>query len=75
MLVLEELQVGNLVASESVDDLILGQEVADLGGGLLEVLQLLNNLLSLLVVLLGSILDTVELAVQSRDVIGHVCVL
>lgn len=40
MLVLEELQVGNLVTSESVDDLVLGQEIGDLGGGLLVVLQL-----------------------------------
>ena len=40
VLVLKELQVGNLVTSESVDDLILSQKVGDLGGGLLVVLQL-----------------------------------
>lgn len=75
MLVLEKLQVGNLVASESVDNLVLGQKIRNLGRGLLVLLQLRKNLLSLLGVLGRGFLDTVVLAVERSDVVGHVGIL
>lgn len=75
VLVLEKLQVGHLVAAEAVDDLILGQEVGNRSRGLLVLLQLGDDLLALLDVLGGGVLDAVELAVHVGDVVGHVGVL
>lgn len=75
VLVLQELQVGDLVAPQAVDNLILGQEVGDLSGGLLVLLQLGKHLLALLGVLGGRVGDAVQLAVERGDVVGHVGVL
>lgn len=75
MLVLEELQVGHLVASESVDDLVLGEQIGNLGRGLLVLFQLGQHLLSFLGVLRGGFLDSVKFAIERCDVVGHVRVL
>lgn len=75
VLVLEKLQVGNLVASQAVDDLILGQEIGNLSRGLLVLLQLRQHILSLLGVLGGSVSHTVEVAVHGSDVVSHIGVL
>lgn len=75
MLVLEELQVGNLVTSESIDNLVLRQEVGNLGRSLLVLLQLCQHILSLLGVLGWWVGNAVKFAVKAGDVVGHVCVL
>lgn len=75
VLVLEKLQVGNLIASQAIDDLVLGQEVRNLLCLLLVLVQLRKHILSLLGVLGGRLSHAVEIAVQSRHVVGHVGVL
>jgi hypothetical protein len=75
VLVLQKLQVGNFVASKTVDDLVLRQKIGNLGSGLLIFLQLCQNLLSLLGVLGRGLRNAVQLAVQGRDVVGHIGVL
>lgn len=75
MRVLQELQVGNLVAPQPVDNVVLRQELGNLRRRLLVLLQLRQDLLSLLGVLGRGVGDAVEVAVQRRHVIGHVGVL
>lgn len=72
VLVLEKLQVGHLVASQSVDDLVLGKEVCNLLRRLLVLVQLCQHILSLLGVLGRGLSHSVQLAVQRRYVVCHV---
>lgn len=75
VLIFQKFQVSHLVASEAVDDLILGQKVGNRRSRLLIAAQLGDNLFSLLDVLGGGLLNTMELAVHVCDVIRHVGVL
>lgn len=75
MLVLEKLQVGHLVASQAIDDLVLRQQVRNLLRLLLVLVQLRQHILSLLDVLGGRLSHAVEIAVQRGHVVGHVGVL
>lgn len=75
MLVLQKLQVGNLVTSKTVDNLILRQKISNLSSSLLIFLQLCQNILSLLGILSGRVSNAVKVAVQSRNIISHVGIL
>lgn len=70
---LEELQVGHLVAAQVVDDIVPLQQLDDLAGLLLVLLQLAEDLLLLVGKLGGGLLEALELAVEVGDVVGHVC--
>jgi len=72
VVLLQELQVGNLVAPEVADNILAPQKLGDLAGFLLKLLQLAEDLLFPLGVLNGRLLQSFELAVQVGDVIGHV---
>jgi len=75
VLVLQEFQVSNLVAPESVDDIVLCEQLGNLRGGLLVLLQLGQHLLPLAVIFCGWVVNAVQLAVHRGDVVGHVGVL
>lgn len=72
MLPLQELQVGHLVASEGINNVVALEELCDLCGLLLVFLQLAEDLLFPLGVLGGGFVEAFELAVQVGDVVGHV---
>ena len=72
MVLLQVLQVGNLVGAKVGDNVLPAQKLGDLCSLLLELIQALQNLLSLLGELLWCLLDVVDLGVQAGDVIGHV---
>ena len=75
VLLLQELQVGNLVGAEVVDDVVALEELGDLGGLLLVLFELVEDLLATLGVLGGGLLEALELAVEVGDVVGHVGLL
>lgn len=72
VLLLEELQVGNLVAAQVCDDVFPPQQLLDLACGVLELLQGLDDLLPLVGVLFWWVLQALEVAVEVGDVVGHV---
>ena len=71
----EKLQVGNLVASEIVHDLVCRQELRDPAGLLLILLQLGDDLLPPLSILSRRLVQVLDLAVQVGGVVGHVGLL
>jgi len=75
VVLLEVVQVGNLVAAEVVDDILVGQEILDLAALLLELFPLVQGFLPLLNVFLRSLVEAVDLSVQVADKVGHVGVL
>ncbi len=72
MLLLQELQVGNLITSQPSDNIFSRQQVHNLGTLLPILFQLIQDLLPLQRKLLGSIVHTLQLTVQSCHVIRHV---
>lgn len=75
VLLLEELQVGDLVAAQVADDILILQQLGDLGALLLVVLQLGEDLLSLLDELVGDGVGVVNFLPQVGHIVGHVGVL
>ena len=72
---LEVVQVGHLVAAEVVYDVLVGQEVLDLAAFLLVLLALVEDILSLLHVLLRSLVEAVDLRIQVSHKVRHVGLL
>ncbi len=69
---LEELQIGHLVAAQVVHDVVALQQLDNGARLLLQLLQLRKDLLFLVSELGGRLLEALELAVEVRDVVGHV---
>ncbi len=72
VLLLEELQIGHLVAAQVVDDVVALQQLDDGARLLLQLLQLGEDLLLFVGILGGRLLEALELAVEVGDVVGHV---
>jgi hypothetical protein len=72
VILLQEVQVGNLVAAQVVDDVLLAQEFGDLARLVLELLEAREDLLALLLELGGGLFGTIKLHLQAADEIDHV---
>lgn len=73
--VLEVLQVGGLVGAQVVDDLRIAEQVQDLLGVLLELGALCEGVVALGLVLLGRLLEVVDLGIEATDEVVHVGLL
>jgi len=65
-------QVLLLVAAQVGDDVLVVEQAADLAGGLLELVALLEDLVALGLELVGHVVEAVDLLVQLADEIRHV---
>ena len=72
MLLLEEFQVGNLIASQITNDILPPEKVGELAGVLLELFYASDDLLPLFIKLGRRLLETVEFCFQVADEVGHV---
>jgi hypothetical protein len=65
-------QVLDLVAPQVGDDVLVIQKPADLARGLLQLVALQEDLVALLLVLVGHVVEAVDFLVQLADKVGHV---
>ena len=72
MLLLEEFQVGNLIASQITNDILPPEKVSELAGVLLELFYASDDLLPLFVKLRRRLLETLQFCFQVADKVGHV---
>lgn len=70
---LEVGQVLLLVTPQVGNNVLVIQKTANLAGGLLELVALLQDLLALFLVLIRHVREAVDVLVQLSDEIGHVC--
>lgn len=75
MVLLQELQVGNLVTPQVCDDVLPLQQLRDLAGAVLVCFQGLDDLLPLVGKFFGWVLQVLQVTVQVGDVIRHVGLL
>ena len=72
VLLLEELQVGDLVTAQVVDNLLALQQVGDLARLLLELLQAAQDVLALLVELGRGFVQALQVGLELADEVNHV---